>query len=151
VDIMSKIISAAESGSLYRHQGERRRSRISAFPDAVSSAAVHASHQIGAKLIVVFTQSGSTALLVSKQRPTMPIIAYTPFENIMRRLNLYWGVIPMTMGMVEDTDGLIKEMDKNLLSNRLLKKGDSIIILMGMPISAKGATNMMKLHKVGEY
>lgn len=151
VEIMSKIISAAESGSLYRYPGERRRSRISAFPDAVSSAATHASHQIGAKLIVVFTQSGSTALLVSKQRPTMPIIAYTPFENIMRRLNLYWGVLPKTMGLIEDTDDLIREMDRNLMSDKLVKKGDSIIILMGMPISAKGATNMMKLHKVGEY
>ncbi|MBI3601020.1 MAG: pyruvate kinase [Nitrospinae bacterium] len=151
VEIMSKIIFAAESGSLYRYTGERRRSRISAFPDAVSSAAVHASHQIGAKLIVVFTQSGSTALLVSKQRPTMPIIAYTPYENIMRRLNLYWGVMPITMGLIEDTDGLIREMDRNLLSNKLVKRGDSVIILMGMPISVKGVTNMMKLHKVGEY
>src|SRR3990167_7444969 len=149
VEIMARIISAAESGSLYRHVSDRRRGRISTYPNAVSSAAVHASHQIEAKLIVVFTQSGSTALLVSKQRPAMPIIAYTPSENIMRRLNLYWGVIPKTMGLIEDTDNLIKEMDRNLISNRLAKKGDPVVILMGMPISRKGATNMMKLHKIG--
>ena len=151
VEIMARIISAAESGSLYRHVSDRRRGRISTFPDAVSSAAVHASHQIEAKLIVVFTQSGSTALFVSKQRPSMPIIAYTPFENIMRRLNLYWGVIPKAMGLIEDTDNLIKEMDRNLLSYKLARRGDSVVILMGMPISQKGVTNMMKLHRVGEY
>ena len=151
VEIMARIISAAESGSLYRHVSDRRRGRISTFPDAVSSAAVHASHQIEAKLIVVFTQSGSTALFVSKQRPSMPIIAYTPFENIMRRLNLYWGVIPKTMGLIEDTDDLIREMDRSLVSNKLVRKGDSVVILMGMPISQKGVTNMMKLHRVGEY
>jgi|SRR3990167_1574375 len=149
VEIMSRIISAAESGSLYRHVSDRRRGRISTFPDAVSSAAVHASHQIEAKLIVVFTQSGSTALLVSKQRPAMPIIAYTAYESIMKRLNLLWGVIPETMRLIEDTDDLIREMDRNLISNRLAKKGDPVVILMGMPISRKGATNMMKLHKIG--
>ena len=151
VEIMARIISAAESGSLYRHVSDRRRGRISTFPDAVSSAAVHASHQIEAKLIVVFTQSGSTALFVSKQRPSMPIIAYTPIENIMRRLNLYWGVIPKTMGLIEDTDGLIREMDRSLVADKLVRKGDSVVILMGMPISQKGVTNMMKLHRVGEY
>jgi pyruvate kinase len=151
VEMMARIISSAESGSLYRHVSDRRRGRISTYPDAVSSAAVHASHQIEAKLIVVFTQSGSTALLVSKQRPTMPIIAYTPQENIMRRLNLYWGVVPKTMGLIEDTDSLIREMDRNLIAGRLVKKGESVVILMGMPISQKGVTNMMKLHRVGEY
>lgn len=151
VEIMARIISAAESGSLYRHVSDRRMDRISTYPDAVSSAAVHASHQIEAKLIVVFTQSGSTALFVSKQRPSMPIIAYTPIENIMRRLNLYWGVIPKTMGLIEDTDDLIREMDRSLVSDKLVRKGDSVVILMGMPISQKGVTNMMKLHRVGEY
>ena len=150
VEIMARIIFAAESGSLYRHVSDRRRGRISTYPNAVSSAAVHASHQIEAKLIVVFTQSGSTALLVSKQRPSMPIIAYTPSENIMRRLNLYWGVIPKTMGLIEDTDDLIREMDRGLVSNKMVRKGDSVVILMGMPISQKGVTNMMKLHRVGE-
>lgn len=151
VEIMARIISAAESGSLYKHVSDRRRGRISTFPDAVSSAAVHASHQIEAKLIVVFTQSGSTALFVSKQRPSMPIIAYTPIENIMRRLNLYWGVIPKTMRLIEATDDLIREMDRSLVSDKLVRKGDSVVILMGMPISQKGVTNMMKLHRVGEY
>lgn len=151
LEIMSRIISAAESGSLYRHVSDRRRGRISTFPDAVSSAAVHAAHQIEARLIVVFTQSGSTALLVSKQKPTMPIIAYTAYENIMRRLNLLWGVVPETMRLIEDTDDLIREMDRSLVSNKLARKGDSVVILMGMPISQKGVTNMMKLHKVGEY
>jgi len=68
----------------------------------------------------------------------------------MRRLNLYWGVIPKTMGLIEDTDGLIREMDRSLVSNKLVRKGDSVVILMGMPISQKGVTNMMKLHRVGE-
>ena len=68
----------------------------------------------------------------------------------MRRLNLYWGVIPKTMGLIEDTDDLIREMDRGLVSNKMVRKGDSVVILMGMPISQKGVTNMMKLHRVGE-
>ncbi|MBI3583123.1 MAG: pyruvate kinase [Nitrospinae bacterium] len=150
LEMMSRIISAAEGGSFARPR-ERRVEKVFAFHDAVSSAAVHAAHEIGAKLIVAFTQWGTTALLVSKQRPLMPIIAYTPYESTMWRLNLYWGVMPRTMGLIEDTDNLIKEMDRNLLSHKLARKGDSVVILMGMPISQKGVTNMMKLHRVGEY
>lgn len=150
LEMMSKIISAAEDGSFYRYSTDERRSKIYTFPDAVSSAAVHAAHEIGAKLIVVFTQSGSTALLVSKQRPSMPVIAYTPYENIMQRLKLYWGVMPKTMGLIKNTDDLIKEMNRDLVSDRLAKRGDSVVIVMGMPISRKGVTNMMKLHRVGE-
>ena len=151
LEMMSRIISAAEDGSFYRYSTDERRSKIYTFPDAVSSAAVHAAHEIGAKLIVVFTQSGSTALLVSKQRPSMPVIAYTPYENIVQRLKLYWGVMPKMMGLIKNTDDLIKEMNRDLVSDRLVKRGDSVVIVMGMPISRKGTTNMMKLHRVGEY
>jgi pyruvate kinase len=149
LEMMSKIISAAESSAFSQYY-DRRREKNDTFHGAVSSAAVHAAHDIGAHLIVVFTQWGSTALLVSKQKPSMPIIAYTPYEVTMQKINLYWGVIPKRMKLIENTDDLIREMNRDLITQRLAKKGDSVVILMGMPTSQRGITNMMKLHRVGE-
>jgi pyruvate kinase len=80
----------------------------------------------------------------------MPIIAYTPYEVTMQKINLYWGVIPKRMKLIENTDDLIREMNRDLITQRLAKKGDSVVILMGMPTSQRGITNMMKLHRVGE-
>ena len=102
-----------------------------------------------ARAIVVFTQTGATARVVSKMKPSCPIIAFCPTEAIRRRLSLYRGVLPLTIRLVRDTDRMLAEGDRALLRHGLMRKGQKAIVVSGTSTRA-GATNMMKIHRVGE-
>jgi pyruvate kinase len=151
VKVMSSIIETTEKGFLFQiHQRKICPDKVLSFPDAVTNAAAYSAEVIQAKAIVAFTQSGLTALLISKARPSISIIAFTPFEKIKRMMSLYWGVNSRIMSFIENTDELIEKVDKFLLKERFVKKGDTIVLILGAPIYTKGTTNLMKLHKIGE-
>ena len=119
------------------------------FADAVSRAAAETAELVDAKVIVAFTQSGSTARLVSKCRPRMPIIAATPLPATARRCSLYWGVQPLLIAMIDDTDDMIEDIDRQLRELEICEDGDVIVITAGTPIGERGTTNTMKVHVVG--
>ncbi len=118
------------------------------IPEAVAEASCRAASTLKAKALVVFTQSGNTAALISKFRPQLPIIAFTPFPDIQRRLTLFWGVKSLPVGSVGGTKQQIKVGEDILLATGF-KKGDLIVVSMGVPIEAKGSTNLMKVHRLG--
>lgn len=119
------------------------------FADAVSRAAADTAELLDAKVIVAFTQSGSTARLVSKCRPRMPIIAATPLPATARRCSLYWGVQPLLIEPVDDTDEMIHDVDRQLRELEICDDGDVVIITAGTPIGRRGTTNTMKVHLIG--
>ncbi len=119
------------------------------FADAVSRAAADTAESLGARVIAAFTQSGSTARLVSKCRPRMPIIAATPLPETARRCNLYWGVQPLLIDPVNDTDEMIHRVDQQLCELELCHEGDVIVVTAGTPIGRRGTTNTMKVHVIG--
>ncbi len=118
--------------------------------ESVAHAACRAAEEQEARAIVTFTQSGSTALLVSKHRPPMPIIAPTPFDDAARRVSLYWGVMPVIMKTRKTTDSMISSIELLMLRRRLARQHDLIVITAGVPIGVAGSTNLMKIHRVGE-
>jgi pyruvate kinase len=118
--------------------------------EAVAAAASRAAEAVGAKYVVAFTQSGYSALLLSKERPAVPIVAFTPSEDVCRRMALSWGVIPVGMRKLVSTDPVLREVEKKLLGEGLAKKGDHVVITASVPIDRMGKTNMLKLHRVGE-
>jgi pyruvate kinase len=151
VRVMDRIIRAAEEGpepGVIR-RSEARRGSVS-FPEAICAAASSAASATGASAIVAFSESGATARLMSKQRPTAPIIAFTPFEAVRRRMALYWGVIARTMSMplIKQTDERIQEAERRLTGEGLVGPGDRMVILSGGIIGQRGGTNLMKLHEV---
>ncbi|MDR3581495.1 MAG: pyruvate kinase [Oryzomonas sp.] len=115
---------------------------------AVAESACRAATSLGAKTIAVFTQSGSTAALISRFRPHIPIIAYTASPEIQRRLSIYWGVSATGIGIMADMHQQIMAVERNMLSAGY-RKGDIIVIIMGLPVEARGSTNLMKVHKLG--
>jgi pyruvate kinase len=143
--MMSRIIVTTEadvpSFPMYRNEGT--------FSEAIAVAATDAAQDIGARHIVAFTQSGYTARLLSKFRPSVPIIAFTPHEEARRRMSLYWGVQPRIMRPLKSTDSVFREVEKALLRDRLAKKGDRIVITASTPIGVAGKTNLLKLHRIG--
>jgi pyruvate kinase len=123
---------------------------VSGPDESVAHAACRAAEEQQAQAVVTFTQSGSTALLVSKHRPRMSIIAPTPFEHIARRMSLYWGVKPVVLRPKKTTDDMIASVEQIMLKKKLAKEHDIIVITAGVPIGVAGSTNMMKIHRVGE-
>jgi len=147
VRIMAKIAEDAEHSEMWR-MSHRNDNHSNSIARAVAEAACQAATSLNAKCIAVLTQSGSTAALISRFRPSLPIIAYTPSPEIQRRLALYWGVESYRFGKMDGTDEQINAVEETLLAAGF-KKGDVIIITMGVPIEARGATNLMKVHKLG--
>lgn len=115
---------------------------------AVGEAACRAAASLKAKAIAVFTQSGSTAALISRFRPPIPIVAFTNSVAIQCKLSLYWGVKSRSIQILESMEQQVALAEQKLLSAGL-RKGDIIIIIMGTPIEARGSTNLMKVHKLG--
>jgi pyruvate kinase len=147
VKMMDRIIRYTESQS--KTQNSKLKTQNSDFSGAVAGAARRAAEDIDAKAIVAFTQSGFTARLVSKFRPTVPIIAFTPYIEVKRRMSLYWGVMPLFMKHLSNTDEMIKEVERSLLDLRIAKKGENIVVTTSSPILKRGKTNLMKLHTIG--
>ena len=121
------------------------------FPQAISDAAAFAARELKARAIVAFTQSGSTARLISQDRPPVPIIACTPFERVRRRLALDWGVIPRLIAKVSTTDEMVAGIEASLLADRTVRYNDILIFVAGAPLWVRGTINLLKLHRVGEH
>jgi pyruvate kinase len=118
------------------------------FPEAIASAACSAAQNVNAKMIVVFTQSGFTAGLLSKLRPKVPIVAFTPEAETLNRMSLYWGVTPKYIShkeMFMESD-LLDDIEKVLTKERLVRKGNNIVFVASSPFLGKH--NVVRLHKV---
>jgi pyruvate kinase len=124
--------------------------RTSDFSDTISEAACIAAENLGLKAIVAFSQSGFTARLISKYRPSVPIIAFTTSEDVQRSLALSWGVKALLLPIMDNSDMMIKAMEDQLRKKRLVRKNDRVVIVAGHPLIRQGKTNLMKLHVVGE-
>ena len=116
--------------------------------DAISYAACHTAHQLGAAAIVAFTSSGSTARRVSKYRPGIPIVAATPSPRQRRRLLLSWGVRPYEVPEPPDMLDLFAQGAKLCVKAGVAKKGDLIVITAGLPLAVAGTTNLLKVEKI---
>jgi pyruvate kinase len=146
VAVMARIAARAET-SLSPLPPDKH---IGGIDESIAHAACRAALEQHARSIVTFTQSGSTALLVSKHRPPTDIIAPTPFDRMARRVALYWGVTPLILKPKRTTDDMILGVEAIMLQKRLARRHDLIVLTAGVPIGVAGSTNMMKVHRVGE-
>jgi len=150
VETMSKIACRTEASLNYR---QILLSKLDYRDETVSDAIAHATCQIaeelGAKGIVVSTNSGSTALKVSRYRPSAPILAITPREETWRRLNLVWGVYPYQVAGIRDTDDMMAQAERMGLESGLLQRGDRVVITAGVPFGLSGTTNLLKVQTIG--
>lgn len=147
VETMARIALDVETAGY----GSRSNAPVLMTPSiaqAVGEAACRAATSLKAKAIAVFTQSGSTAALISRFRPAIPIVAFTNAVEIQRKLSIYWGVRTRPIQMLESMEQQIALAEQSLLAAGL-RKGDIVVIIMGTPIEARGSTNLMKIHKLG--
>jgi pyruvate kinase len=156
VQMMARIVFAAEANRQlvhyeYEREPFRKFSELDEFTDALAGSANYAAEQIDAKYIVVFTQTGFAARLMSKFRPKVPIIAVTPSSWVARRMNLLWGVQPFVLRDAgEYHEQIVDRVDDYLLAKDLVRPGDRLVILMGSPIYQRAKTNLLRVHRVRE-
>ena len=120
------------------------------FPEAIASGAVRVAQDINAKAIVVFSHSGFAALLISKLRPKMPIVAFTPDYKVYKKLSLLWAVIPMHIPQNIDfiDNAFLRETEKQLKSLNLAMDGDAVVFVASSPFM--GNKNVIRLHRIGD-
>jgi len=147
VEMMDRIIREAEA-SVTHFPRPRRPTQLD-VAETACELICHASEELAMKVVALFTESGSTARLVSKYRPRPPIIAFSPDPETRRRLSLLWGVVPRTIGRVRNIDELAAITEKRLLEEKLVRLGDVVGIVAGTPLGIRGTTNFMKFHVVG--
>ena len=147
VSMMARIIAAAES-SIHEFPRPAVQERLK-VAETVAELVCHASRELHMKLIAVFTHSGFTARLISRYRPLVPIVAFSPEVETRRRMALLWGVTPRSIVDIKKIDALPGLAEKRLLEERLVRKGDVIGIVAGTPMGVRGTTNIMKFHVIG--
>jgi pyruvate kinase len=151
LETMVRIAEKAEESINYIKRFNSRDNSDVAFDvtNAISHATCTTAHDLGAKAIVTVTKGGGTARQLSKFRPLYPIIGCTTQKHVWRQLNLSWGVIPMLIDEVADTDVLFDRAVDAAEATGLVKSGDLVVITAGVPLGISGTTNMMKVHVVG--
>jgi pyruvate kinase len=147
VGMMARIIEEAEA-SIQEFPRPAGTERLK-VAETVAELVCHASRELHMKVIAVFTHSGFTARLVSRYRPLVPIVAFSPEVATRRRMALLWGVTPRSIVDIKKIDALPAIAEKRLVEERLVKKGDVIGIVAGTPMGIRGTTNFMKFHVIG--
>jgi len=111
---------------------------------AISHAACEMALDLEAGAILTSTDRGGTARLISRYRPRTPIIAVTTRRETWHRLSLIWGVFPLLVANIENTDHMLQVVEQEALKAGWLKSGERVVITAGTPIGAKGTTNLIK-------
>ena len=147
VRAMARICVAAENHASYQRQRPvwREEGSISA---AMAHAAAGIASQLGARAIIAFTESGATARHVSKAHPTVPVIAASPHPEVLRRTALYSGIVPLLVDHGKDTDDMIAKATEAARGSGLVRQGDRIVLVAGVPIGEPGQTNLVKVEIV---
>lgn len=151
VETMSRIAQRTEAAvinsAMPMHVLEELHSAT--VTESVSKATVQMSNSLKASAIISSTATGYTSRLIAKYRPDAKIVALTPSERVVRRMQLYWGVLPMLAQEFKDTDAMVLSVVDLSLQKDYLKSGDLVIITAGTLVGTVGSTNMVRVHVVG--
>ncbi len=149
VAMMDGIVRAAENnrGETGALPLRRRRGKMS-YAESICHAACVMAEENSARVIICLTLSGSTALLLSRFRSRVPIIAYAEDIKVLRYLNIVWGVQGELIDEVADTDATLERAVKLAKRDGYIKDGDTVVFTAGIPLVESRHTNMVKIQKV---
>jgi pyruvate kinase len=142
---MAKICAAAESAEDAQLDADFTGRTFSSIDQSIAMGALFTAHHLGAKAIVAMTDSGSTALWMSRHRIHIPIYALTPKVATQRRMALFRNVRPLLMDTSADRDTALDQAESQLKLRNIVSSGDVYAITCGEPMGAPGGTNMLKI------
>jgi pyruvate kinase len=148
VKTMAKIIESTEENGLERIPALGTKPHT--HSGAVVRSAMDIAELLGSKYVCVFTESGDTLRRVSRLRSRVPVLAFTPNLEVMRRISLVWGATTFLVEKVKHTDDMVKQVDEIMLSSGRCRVGDEVVIVAGSPPGIPGSTNALRVHRVGD-
>tara|TARA_Y100000739_G_C20605920_1_gene465550 strand:+ start:1553 stop:2965 length:1413 start_codon:yes stop_codon:yes gene_type:complete len=146
VSIMTDIINDVENSiesKIERIDHVRNDNRI-----AIGHSVRLISKSMDIDGIVVMSESGATARIVSHYRPNVIIYGMSPYEDICNRMSLFWGVVPIQTKAFKSTDDMLINAEKILVKKRFMKKDETFILTAGVPVGVSGSTNMIQIQKI---
>ncbi|WP_018914548.1 pyruvate kinase [Thiomonas sp. FB-6] len=149
VEAMASICVEAESFEELKLEADFIGQTFTRIDQSIAMAALFTAHHLGCHAIAALTESGSTALWMSRHRVRMPIIALSPRQASVRRMALYRNVRALHMVFSSERDEALRQAEQRLCEIGALSHGDSYAITCGEPIGAPGGTNMLKVMRVG--
>lgn len=117
---------------------------------SITNAAKELAHDLNVAAIVVFTQSGRTALLMSKSNPRVPILGFTPNEDTYRKMALYWGVYPHLTQFSNSFEEMLAHVESAMIASTPIKPGQQVVVISGFPVGAMRLPNLALLYTVGQ-
>jgi len=142
---MAAVCVAAEEAEEVALDADFLGKTFSRIDQTIAMGALFTAYHMGAKAIVALTESGSTALWMSRHKIHIPIYALTSREATQRKMTLYRNVTPLLMPTSNDRDTAMREAETSLKQKGILKSGDRYVITCGEPMGAPGGTNMLKI------
>jgi pyruvate kinase len=150
IQIMDRIVREAESHFLEWGLEQH----VSGFEHSDAASMARAAQALAndenVTAVACFTTQGQTAWLMSKIRPRVPILAFTPDPTTFHRLAFLWGTSPHLVPFVNSLEEMIDHVDKALMNSDVVQVGDQVVLVCGFPVGAIRPPNMALLHTVGE-
>ncbi|MCX6072529.1 MAG: pyruvate kinase, partial [Chloroflexi bacterium] len=143
VEVMHRIIVDAESNFALERPGE---TAVQDDAEATARAARALATDRDVAAIAVFTRSGRTAQLMAKTRPPVPILAFTPEESTLNRLNLCWGVEPHRVPLAVSVEAMLDDVERVIRGKGRMPAGQQIVLVASHPLGAMGPANFTLLH-----
>jgi pyruvate kinase len=148
VKTMATIAKRTEETVDYNKNLRNKELASTNVTDAISYATCTTAINLDAKAILTSTSSGHTARMVSKFRPSCPIVATTSNERVMRQLSLTWGVLPTLSTDGTNTDEVIANSMNAAKENNFVEENDLVVITAGVPVATSGTTNLVKVETI---
>jgi pyruvate kinase len=149
VKIMAAICVEAENAEEISFDSNFTNKKFGRIDQSIAMGALFTAYHLGCKAILALTESGSTALWMSRQKIHVPIFGLTSQIRTQRRMTLYRNVTPLLMPSFSDRDEALKKAEAQLVELGVLKPGDTYAITCGEPMGYPGGTNMLKVCRVG--
>ena len=121
----------------------------SPYASVVAQSAVDTANRLRIDTIVAFTESGTTARLLSKHRPRADVYAFTPHESTYRLMTLFGCITPLKSPPHESTDEMLTFAEEYMIEHGIVETGDTTVMVAGIPPNLRASTNLMKVHRVG--
>ena len=144
---MYRISEKAETHNLGLKMGGEEMKTIEGIAPAIGRAACSTAERLNAKAIITSTRSGYTARLISRFRPNVRIVAVTPSRKVYQQLALLWGVNPLLIEVIDNTDEMVDRSIETARNGGYINDGDLVVITAGVPFAVRGTTNLIKVER----
>ncbi|MFP5390894.1 MAG: pyruvate kinase [Gammaproteobacteria bacterium] len=151
VEMMAAICVEAEQSEYNKLDADFLNVRFTRIDQSIAYGTLFTAHHLRVKAIVALTESGSTALWMSRHRVDTPIYALTPIVSTQRKVSLYRNVRAYHLLQTGDSSAVLKQAEDLMVAKGIVKKGDMIVVTWGEPMGQPGGTNALKIVRVGEF